>query len=219
MKKIISLSLVIVLLLVGLFTLTACENGGGEGGNGEPQKEQPKTVDISYTIGKGVFTVSVPQKEDGTAKYEFTTEKPEGISTSATVYLVTDTALFGFSTSGMSYNTSKDYKEKYGEVDATFDGYLEFIEDADLFNKSYLPGLEQFELNGRKALRYYNRAGGSGDYNYYGYFYFIGVDDIYPKSRAGMTVNYKVEKLPKESQEFDEETLGIINSLKITAAE
>ena len=220
MKKLISLSLVIVLLLTGLFTLTACDNGGGEGeGGSENTESKIKTVDISYTHGKGVFTLSVPQNEDGTPKYEFTTEKPAEISTSATFYLVTDTAVFGFSTAGMSYNTSKDYKEKYGETDASFDGYLEFIEDSDLFNKSYLPGLEQFEINGRKALRYYNRAGGSGDYEYYGYFYFIGVDDIYPKSRAGMTVNYKVDERPKEAQEFDEETLSIIKSLKITPVE
>lgn len=213
MKKLISLSLVIMLLVAGLFILTGCESGEGGGA------AKAKTIDISYTLGKGVFTVSVPQNEDGTPKYQFTEEKPEGLSTSATFYLVTDTAMFGFSTSGLSYNTSKDYKEKYGEdTVASFDGYLEFIEDADLFNKSYLPGLEQFEINGRKALRYHNKAGGSGDYEYYGYFYFIGVDDIYPKSRAGMTVNYKVEERPKEAQEFDEETLAIINSLKITPA-
>ena len=206
MRNGIKILLAAVLTLTAVFTLTGCGS-----------KKEDNTKEISYTIGKGVFTVSVPKDEKGNAKYEFTEEKPKGISTSGSVYLVTDTAMFAFSTDGWTYQTSKDYKEKYGEKTPTFDGYLEFIEDKDLFNKSYLPGLEQFEINGRKALRYYNRAGGSGDYDYYGYFYMIEADDVYPKSRAKMTVNYKLDELPKETQEFDKETLNIINSLKITS--
>lgn len=209
MKKTISLLLTVTLLAGCLFMVTGCDKAS--------KKEEKKTVDISYNHGKGVFTLSVPMDEEGNAKYEFTTEKPKEISTSASFYLVTDKTVFGFSTAGMTYNTSKDYKAKYGDTKATFDGYLEFIEDKDLFNKSYLPGLEQFEINGRKALRYYNRAGSPGSYNYYGYFYFIGVDDIYPGSRAGMTVNYKVDEKPTEIEEFDQETLDIIKSLKIEA--
>lgn len=208
MKKILSLIVAIALLFGLVFIATGCDN---------KKKEEKKddTVEISYKHGKGVFKLSVPKDEEGNAKYEFTTEKPKEISTSSTFYLVTDESVFGFSTSGMTYNTSTKYKDKYGETKATFDGYLEFIEDTDLFNKSYLPGLEQFKINGRKALRYYNRVGGSGDYKYYGYFYFIGVDDIYPGSRAGMTVNYKTDEKPKEAKEFDKETLSIIKSLKI----
>ena len=204
MKKILSIVLMIA-VIVGCVFITGCD-----------KEKKDNTVAISYELGKGVFTVNVPKDKEGNPKYEFTKEKPKEISTSSTFYLVTDTAVFGFSTSGLSYNTSKAYKDKYGDKKATFDGYLEFIEDKDLFNKSYLPGLEQFELNGRKALRYYNRVGGSGSYKYYGYFYFIGVDDIYTGSRAGMTVNYKTDDKPTEAQEFDEETLAIIKSLKIT---
>lgn len=206
MKKLFKL-LTVILCAGFVFLATGCEN-----------KKVDNTVKISYENGKGVFTVSVPKNEDGTPKYEFTTEKPKEISSSASFYLVTDTAVFGFSTSGLSYNTSKDYKAKYGDKKASFEGFLEFIEDKDLYNKTiYLPGLEQFELNGRKALRYYNRVGGSGSYKYYGYFYMIGVDDIYTGSRVGMTVNYKVDEKPTEAQEFDEETLAIINSLTIEA--
>ena len=212
MKKLISLSLVIILLFAGLFVLTGCEDGGN-GGNAKPAN----TVEISYTNGKGVFTLAVPKNEDGTAKYNFTTEKPEGISSAATFYLVTDTAMFGFSTSGLAYHTGKEYKEKYGETTPTFQGYLDFIADESMSSRPKLAGMEQFDLNGRKALRYYNRAGGSGDYEYYGYFYLIGCEDIYPGSRAQMTVNYKVAERPKEAQEFDQETLDIIKTLKITA--
>ena len=207
MKKNFKLLLTVLLFAGCLFLITGC---------GKEKKDN--TVKISYEHGKGVFTVSVPKKEDGTPKYEFTKEKPSELSTSSTFYLVTDTAVFGFSTNGLSYNTAIKYKEKYGDTKASFDGYLEFIDDEELYNKKiYLPGLEQFELNGRKALRYYNRVGGSGSYKYYGYFYLVGVDDIYPGSRASMTVNYKTEDRPSEVQEFDEETLAIINSLTIEA--
>ena len=207
MKKISKLLLTVILCAGFVFLATGCES-----------KKADNTVAISYTQGKGVFTVSVPKKEDGTPKYEFTTEKPSEISNSAAFYLVTDNTVFGFATNGLSYNTGVKYKEKYGDTKATFDGFLEFIEDTELYNKTiYLPGVEQFEINGRKALRYYNRVGGSGSYKYYGYFYLVGVDDIYPGSRAQITVNYKTEDRPSEVQEFDEETLAIINSLKIEA--
>ena len=208
MKKVGKLLLVMVLAVASVFTLTGCGSS----------KKEDNTVEISYTIGKGVFTLSVPKDAKGKAKYEFTTEKPKGITTSGTVYLVTDAAKFAFSTEGWSYQTSQKYKDKYGDKTPSFDGYLEFIEDKDLFNKSYLPGLEQFTINERKALRYYNRAGGSGNYDYYGYFYMVAADDIYPKSRVKFTVNYITDEQPKEIVEFDKETLDIINSLKITKA-
>ena len=209
MKKIISFILVAILLATGLFVLTGCNDNKGE------NKAPANSVEISYVNGKGKFTLYVPKKEDGTPKYEFTTQKPAEISKSATFYLVTDTAVFGFSTSGLAYNTGKEYKEKYGETKATFDGYLAFLDDTSLQSRAKLSGEERFDLNGRKALRYYNRTGGSGDYEYYGYFYMIGVDDIYPGSEANMTVNYKTTERPKEAKEFDQETLDIIKSLKI----
>lgn len=204
MKKTINYVLAIAIMITGSLVLTGCGKG------------KDNTIEISKALGKGTITLNVPKKEDGTPKYEFTEEKPEGISVSKTFYLVTDNSIIGFATSGFSYNTSSKYKEKYGEKTASYDGYLEFIEDSELFNKSYLPGLEQFEINGRKALRYYNRVGGSGSYNYYGYFYMVSVDDIYPGSRLDIVVNYKEEEKPTEVKEFDQETLDIIKSIKVS---
>ena len=205
MKKIISLSLIIML---GLCVLTGCDSK-------KSKEKEDNTTEISYSLGKGIIKVAVPKDKDGKPKYEFTTEKPEGITVTKTFYLVTDKSIIGFATSAMSYNTSVKYKEKYGDKKASFKDYLKFIEDKDLFDKAYLPGLEQFKINGRKALRYYNRVGGSGDYKYYGYFYMVGVDDIYPGSKFEMVVNYKDDEKPKKSKEFDIETLEIIKSLKI----
>lgn len=209
MKKIINLALV---MLLGVCILTGCDKVKKEDTKKEKKND---TVEISYTLGKGTVKVSVPKDKEENPKYEFTTEKPEGVSIPKTFYLVTDKSIIGFATSGMSYNTSTKYKDKYGDKKATFDGYLEFIEDKDLFDKTYLPGLEQFKINGRKALRYYSRSGSSNDYKYYGYFYMVGVDDIYVGSKFDMVVNYKEEEKPKEAKEFDKETLEIIKSLKI----
>lgn len=203
MKKLFNI--ILVLVVVSVLFVTGCTS-----------EKKDDRVAITYTHGKGIISVKVPKDSEGNPKYQFTKEKPEGMSVYKTFYLETDNAKIGFATSGMSYNTSAKYKEKYGDKKATFDGYLEFIEDKDLFNKSYLPGLEQFTINGRKALRYYNRVGGSGSYKYYGYFYFIGVDDIYPGSKLDIVVNYKdTTNLPTESKEFDEETLNIINSIEV----
>ncbi|MCR4581688.1 MAG: hypothetical protein K5666_04165 [Bacilli bacterium] len=204
MKRVFNLLLVITVLVGSIFVLSGCK---------KEEKKDDKTVEISFVHGNGTFKVRVPKKEDGTAKYEFTKEKPDGVSKSGTFYLVTDTSLFTFATSGLSYNTSTYYKETYGEQKASFAGYLEFMKDPK--STINLPGKEEFELNGRKALRYYNRTGGSGDYKYLGYFYMVAVDDLYPGSKAEMTVNYKDTDKPTETKEFDEETLSIIKSLKI----
>ena len=208
MKKVSKILLVFV-LLVSAFAVTGCEKTN----NGKKAKKD--VAKISYELGKGTITVEVPKDKEGNPKYEFTTEKPEGLTVNKTFYLVTDKAMIGFATTGLSYNTSTKYKEKYGDKKASFEGYLEFIEDKELFNKTYLKGLEQFKINGRKALRYYNLAGSPGNYKYFGYFYMVGVDDIYPGSKLDIVANYKDEEKPTEAKELDKETLEIIKSIKV----
>ena len=171
------------------------------------------TVEISQVLGAGIVKISVPKNEDGTPKYEFTTTKPNDVKGSGTFYLETDSAILSFSTHTLVYNTSIYFKDKYGEHLASFEGYLEWMKDSD--SKIKLYGMEQFEINGRKALRYYNRTGGSGDYIYHGYNYMVGVDDIYKESNLDLDVYYKGDEV-KQSKEFDKETLDIINSLKIS---
>lgn len=214
MKKIISLVLTMVLIISGLFIFTGCgEQKVEDKKESSEAKKDEKVATITYEMGKGVVSLSVPKKADGTPKYEFVTTKPEGMKQTGAFYLTTDTCFIAFSSSGLSYNTSKDYKAKYGDTKATFDGYLEFINDES--STINLAGMEQFEINGRKALRYYNRVGPTGEYRYWGYFYLVAADDIYPGSKFEMTINYNAEEKPTEAQEFDTETLEIINSLKI----
>ena len=44
----------------------------------------------------------------------------------------------------------------------------------------------------------------------------VAADDIYPGSKLDLVVDYKNEENLKESKEFDEETLEIIKSIKVT---
>ena len=203
MKKVTSIILVVVIFATGLFVLTGCDFG-------------KNSVEIFKTMGKVKVTLSVPKKEDGTPKYEFTDEKPEQ-ATIGDFYLMTDKTVFTFSTSGLVYNTASNFKEKNGDKPASFDGYLDWINDSD--SKINLSGMEKLDLNGRKALRYHNRTGSYGKYTYDGFFYMVAADNIIPGSYISMTVNYKEEEKPTESKEFDEETLYIIKSAKFAINE
>ena len=207
MKKTLCALLIVMTLILGLFTLTGCRdnNNGGKANN---------TTEISYTLGNGKIKLQVPKKEDGTPKYEFKTDKPKEVKGSGTVYLETDNTVLSFGTHSLVYNTATYFKAKHGEQSASFDGYLEWMKEPESTIK--LAGMEQFEINGRKALRYYSRTGGSGNYVYHGYNYMIGVDDIYKGSNLDIGVYYKGEEV-KEAKEFDNETLDIIKSLKVEA--
>ena len=203
MKKFLNLFLVLGCLVV----FTGCSKSG--------EKESNKTTSINYILNtNGTISIDVLTKDDGNPKYEFTTTKPEGMKRTGTVYLETDKAILAFSTTIMTYHTATKYKDKYGDVKPTFEDYLKWMDDPDSGIK--LAGIEKLDINSRKALRYYSREGGSGDYTYYGYTYLIGAEDIYNNSRITLAVQYKETEFPKEAKELDEETLSIIKSLKIT---
>lgn len=210
MKKTLSLILVIMMLFAGTITLSGCTKENSK--NGEANAN---VTEISYVNGKGTFKLSVPKDSEGKAKYEFTKQKPAGINASGSFYLVTDNYVFVFSTSGLVYNTSAVYKNKYGDKKATFDGYIEWVEDAE--SKIKLHGMEKIEINGRKALRYDRVAGSSSAYKYYGYNYLIAGDDIYSGSRIEVNVVYPDGKSEDSAKELDAEAKAIIESLKIEA--
>ncbi|MBR2745033.1 MAG: hypothetical protein IKE01_07070 [Clostridia bacterium] len=211
MKKIISLLSVMTLLMVSLFALTGCEGNGGDSGK---DAKKANTIETSEVFGKGKITVLVPKKEDETPKYAFSKEKPEDCKFKGSFYLETEKAVLVFTTSGLAYNTSKDYKEKFGDVKATFDGYLQWMDDPS----STIPknNTEKLEINGRKAVKRESKEGSSGNYKYYGFNYMIAVDDIYPGSYMGMGVYYKGNEEHKSADAIDSETQAIIDSLVVT---
>lgn len=205
MKKLLSVVAIIALLTASLFAFAGC----GE------TKKKADTTDITYALNKAKYTVSVPKNEDGSAKYEFTTEKPENAKISGSFYLVTDNAVITFTSSRMVYQTGVAYKAKYGEKDATFDGYLEWVDDKD--SGIRLGGLEKLEINGRKAIKYQNREGSSNAYKYYGFQYKVACDDVTPGSCLDIAVRYGETEGESEPKAIDEETQAIIDSLKISA--
>ena len=196
---------IILLVFIGVMFLTGCET--------KEKEKKEETTKILYTLSNTTIELSVPINEDGEEKYSFTKEKPEYATNSGAIYLVTDKSIFTFSEEGWTYQTSQKYKEKNGTKEGSYDEYRKWIEDKDSTIK--LSGMEDIEINGRKAIRYYNQSGSSSNYKYHGYFYILSLDDIYNKSRLNMTVNYNKEEAPSKIEEFDKETLNIINSLKV----
>ena len=209
MKKLLSLISIIAILASSTFILSGC---------GDKKKEDAKnanTTEISTEFFKGTLTMSVPKKDDGSAKYEFTKDKPEGTNkyANANLYLETDKAIITIASKGLAYNTGKDYKAKYGDVKATFQGYLDFMNDPS----STIPknGTEVLEVNGRKAVKRESKEGSSGNYKYYGYYYMIEADDVMPGSYVELGVFYKGDEEHKSADPIDEETQAIINSYSL----
>lgn len=159
--------------------------------------------------------MSVPKNDAGEAKYAFTTEEPDGAIYEGAFYLDTDNAIIIFNFEGLSYNTSIDYIDKYGEKEATFDGYVEWVKDAD--SGISMEGMEELDINDRGAIRSCIAAGSGGDYTYFGYRYIVSLDDVMAGSDLEMCVCYKTEDGLAAAEELDQETLDIINSLTITA--
>ena len=89
MKKLLSVMAIIAMLVGSLFSFSGC-------GNKDNEKNGAKvdTTEVSYAYGKAKYTVAVPKKEDGSAKYEFVKEKPDGVKYVSSFYLETDTAGF-----------------------------------------------------------------------------------------------------------------------------
>jgi len=214
MKKIISLISIIAILATSIFIFSGCGNKEENKGGKEESKETNK-VEISTEFFKGTLKLSVPKNEDGTPKYEFTKEKPATATKFAngTYYLETDKAVITFASKGLVYNTSKDYKAKYGEVKATFQGYLDFMNDPS----STIPkdNTEVLEINGRKAVKRPSRQGSSGDYKYFGYYYMVEADEVVPGSYVEIGVFYKGEEEHKSADPIDDETQAILNSYSL----
>lgn len=213
MKKLLSIALVAIMLVSGLFVFSGCGNNEGENGN---EKKDENKIEISAEHGKGTFKVLVPKNEDGSPKYEFTKEKPETAPKFAngTYYIETEKAVISLSTMGLAYNTSKDYKAKYGETKATFQGYIDFMND----ETSTIPKADEVtEINGKKAVKRASRQGGSGKYTYFGFYYMIEADEIYPGSYVNLGVFYKDGVERTEAEPIDDETQAIINSLTVVA--
>ena len=219
MKKILSLISIIAILATSMFALSGCGNAEGENNGKNGDNKKADTVDISTEFFKGTLKFSVPKKEDGTAKYEFTKDRPESLMKYAngTLYLETDKAIITIASKGWSYNTGKEYKSKYGDKKASFDGYVEFMNDPT----STVPknGVEMVELNGRKAVKRQSKQGSASNYTYYGFQYMVEADDVMPGSYVELGVYYKGEEEHKSSYPIDEETQAILDtySLKLNS--
>lgn len=216
MKKTVFTILIIITLLSTLFLITGC-------GNDNSEEKKIETIETFYNLGTTKIKVLVPkiQAEDGTdkPKYEFTTTKPENAEARGSVYLVTDKAIFAFSSSRLVYNTGIAYKEKYGEQPASFAGWVSFVKDPDSKMSLTIKNFEEIKLNNRDAAKYDYRYGtGSGELH--GYNYRINIDELVPGSMLELVVTTKEGKTGDiKSVIEDEEVKTILNSITIEAVQ
>ena len=216
MKKLI----IAILALSLLFTFAACgggDNGGGDNGGGAAAKE---VTEISHSIvwDKGTITMKVEKNEDDTPKYDFSEDAPENIIDSDySFFLDTDIAEFGFTAERWVYNTATDYKAKYGEVPASFDGYLDWLEnDAPSYTAD---DAEVLNVGDRGAVRFPCINGSPSDYEFYGYRYMIAADDIAEGNYVEVLVVYPDGASEKnDTPELDAEVLEMIESIVLTPA-
>ena len=220
MKRTLTVLLVAVLLIAGLFVLTACGNGetNGEGGG----NSKIKTVEISHKTSMYEIKTSVPVKtgDDGqeVPAYEFVEDVPEAVKDffyGGGTFLVGDKVVAGVETESYTYQTGRDYKEKYGEVTPSFESFKEFVYSEG--SSSTLKQSELVKIGDREAMKAEVRVGsGSGDL--YGYRYVINIDDVYPRGYMEITfLRPDGEKEGVEETFADAEVQTIINSIVISA--
>lgn len=199
MKKILSLAAIMVIIIGSMFSLTGCGS----------KEKKDNITQVSYVEGKLKYTVSVPKKDDDSAKYEFTTAKK------GSFFIETENTVISFSTSELVYATSTYYKAKYGaDQKATFDGFINWVNDPE--SKIMYKDYTQLEVNGRKAFRLDLKEGSSGNYKYHGYSYMVAADDVLPGSYIQINVYFKGEEELTSQKELDSETQAIIDSLVVT---
>ena len=182
---------------------------------GKADNASKNMVDTSYELGKAKLTIKTPKNEDGSPKFNFTTEKPEDASVSGDVYLRTDKAVFVFENESYVYQTATKYKEKYGVQEPSFEDFIKWSEDKD--SGVAMKNKELTEINGRKVQKDKFAEGSSSNLNYYGYTYRFSLDDISKKNYIYMTVMLADEKYESSPVTFDDETTAMINSITISA--
>ena len=220
MKKTLLTIGLIVVLIVSLFALTACDKGGAGENEGAGDDIGRETTEVTYDA-PSIYSIKfdVPT-EDGEAVYEFVDEVPEAVSEimyRASNILAGDKVVITFETSSYTYQTGVAYKEAHGTVEPSFEGFKEFINEEG--STSTLKGYEDAKIGEREALKTeYRQGSGKGDL--YGYRYTIDISDLYP--RGYFELNVVVADGNSESTEAtfaDPEVQAIIDSIVISALE
>lgn len=208
-KTLLTIGLVLV-LVVSLFTLTACENASEPAGREtvEVKYDAPSTYSIKFDV----------PAENGEAVYKFVDTIPDAVSKimyNESNILAGDKIIITFSTTSYTYHTGLAFKEAHGDVEPSFEGFKEFINEDG--STSSLKGAEETKIGEREALKSEYRYGaGSGDL--YGYRYIVNISDLYP--RGYMDINMVVADGNSESTEAtfaDPEVQAIIDSIVVSA--
>lgn len=187
---------------------TKSEQKSEETESSETETSEPAEPTVDQTLETYFYnvTMAVPAEEaaDGSLEPKFVPiEYDEGEVSIVDGGFANDTVAIEFSYISYTFNTNIYYKEKYGEMEANFENYVEYMKDED-FSDPFTTGIEETTVGDYEALKYiYNGK----------VIYVLNVD--------GLTAKFMVFVRPlddnadPEGLVDDPEINSILNSIKV----
>lgn len=125
-KKFLSIVLVAILLLGGLFVLTGCGN------------EETLTTEVSLEpwYCKATFTVPAAKKDNN--ELEPIYKEEEETNSGADCGIANDKVAIELDYSSWTYASYANYKEKYGDKKGSYANYLEYLKDPEFDSQKTL---------------------------------------------------------------------------------
>ena len=219
MKRIILTVGLIVVLIASLFVLTGCGVKDGEGGG---EKDSAKTQEIVYNASLYTIKMDSPVTKNDAGEevpvYSFTDERPEAVQDllgGENVYFTGGKVTGSLSTTSFTYHTGTAYKEEFGEVTPSFQGFYDFIK-SDIYTGT-IKNYEEVKIGDRTALKWEFRVG-SGNGDLYGYRYIVDIGNLY--ERGYLNLDVVVADGSSENAEAvfaDSEVTNLLSSIRIEA--
>lgn len=126
MKKILSIALMAILLVGGLFALTGCGS----------EKELTTEVTLEPSFCKATFTVPATKNENKEIEPIYKVE--EETKSDGYCGIANDKVAIELDHSSWSYRTYANYKEKYGDKEGSYANYLEYLKDPEFDSQKTL---------------------------------------------------------------------------------
>lgn len=212
MKKIISLSIIAMLLVTLVYTLTGCGSSGGETTTPEEEKETTKTVTATTTSKSRPFTITAkfPTKEVTNEAGE--TEIVADCEVEEKVDVITlkgKDVQIKAELSSFTYNTYANYKAKYGDKETNFANYMEYLEDSEFDGQksSNQKKYEKVKIAGFDAIK--SEFNGTD-------IYVIDNATFYPTSMFKITIIPVEDKVKIADLMSKEEVKAIVDSIAIS---
>lgn len=129
MKKILSIALIAILLVGGLFALTGC---------GDKGKDENSTTEVALEPWYCKATFTVPAAKNDNNELEPIYKVEEETKGGNDCGIANDKVAIELKYSSWSYTSYANYKEKYGDKAGSYANYLEYLKDAEFDSQKTL---------------------------------------------------------------------------------